>query len=693
MLAKARSDSLARRAALSAPAGFLSRLLLCSGLPRASLLTMIDRLGRLGDAAENKDSVYEKLLAPSAESEWDVGRMGHRLEISRKLLGRLSAYLRLHAVSSNGENSNISTTFLVWLTEDCKSNHDKKRHQVKFKKSKAAANTFLSCMSSASSTLARIANDAMPSVSEVDADVAGTEMDELKHCEDPSLPILLFDLAGDAARNFIATCIQNNRFNLLDEWLEGLVLKQNMEAFGSQAADRSLSTELAIDLLKVYQSLSHAQNGASKMVLKWVPRISRSTGTPELWELIFHISSDVPTSMVSISLLSKCLSSWTMLHVSQCKDWIIALGNGNTPCYDYQNIALFLISTSEQPSAPLELFSEAPSVPIQSDWAISKDFVVSATSIAIRSLRQSRELPESPLCRRNGLPSGVTLLFLVARCGKKQLRSVGDLILQELSAPDTEDSMRLNLEIVFLRLYLCFPHWMDLGSAAARNALMSASERQAHNWVDWRSSFDDKIDDMLDALGSGELRVTKTLVHLSRKQPLLVLRKLPKISALLYADATILIDDRRERRGVITGQNLSENRQVKFHGKDGVTLLIQHWGYSYLEPLWVALLDVLTTIPHEVLFSCGIKVGLLDFLEVYLELLSVQLQLLSAHKASRLKGQLGDVFATFRKCNSKGWKEWLGSKIGDSEVRYLLVSCDFISTQEAMESFKNEERL
>jgi hypothetical protein len=113
MLAKSRSDALARRAALSATAGYLSRLLLCLGLPRASLLTMIDRLGQLGDAAENKDDVYAKLLAPSASSGWDVGRLGHRREILRKLIGRLSAYLRLHAVSLQGKSSDISTTYLV----------------------------------------------------------------------------------------------------------------------------------------------------------------------------------------------------------------------------------------------------------------------------------------------------------------------------------------------------------------------------------------------------------------------------------------------------------------------------------------------------------------------------------------------------------------------------------------------------
>jgi hypothetical protein len=53
------------------------------------------------------------------------------------------------------------------------------------------------------------------------------------------------------------------------------------------------------------------------------------------------------------------------------------------------------------------------------------------------------------------------------------------MILQELAAPGIEETIRAALEVIFLRLYLQFPHWMDLGSAAARGALMSASEKQA----------------------------------------------------------------------------------------------------------------------------------------------------------------------------------------------------------------------
>ena len=132
MLAKARSDLIARRAALTAPTGFLPRLLLCSGLPRASLVTMIDRLGKMGEASDDRESMFSQLLIPSATSQWDIGRLGHRREVARKLLGRLSAYLRMNNISSRKEDATISTSFLEWLSREC-STKEKPRKSKKQK--------------------------------------------------------------------------------------------------------------------------------------------------------------------------------------------------------------------------------------------------------------------------------------------------------------------------------------------------------------------------------------------------------------------------------------------------------------------------------------------------------------------------------------------------------------------------------
>ena len=73
---------------------------------------MVDRLGRLGESSNDRDSTYVKLLAPPASSEWNIGRVGLKKENPRKLLGRLSAYMRLNKVTLSEGISAVSTFFL-----------------------------------------------------------------------------------------------------------------------------------------------------------------------------------------------------------------------------------------------------------------------------------------------------------------------------------------------------------------------------------------------------------------------------------------------------------------------------------------------------------------------------------------------------------------------------------------------------
>lgn len=90
MLCKAKDDTIGKKAALAVPERFLARLLMSSGLPKASLMAMVDRLGNLGANMEDKSLIFGKLLLPSASSEWDIGRIGKQNDIIRRLVGRLS---------------------------------------------------------------------------------------------------------------------------------------------------------------------------------------------------------------------------------------------------------------------------------------------------------------------------------------------------------------------------------------------------------------------------------------------------------------------------------------------------------------------------------------------------------------------------------------------------------------------------
>jgi hypothetical protein len=194
---------------------------------------------------------------------------------------------------------------------------------------------------------------------------------------------------------------------------------------------------------------------------------------------------------------------------------------------------------------------------------------------------------------------------------------------------------------------------------------------------------------MLNTLSSGETRVMPNLADLCRRHPLLILRKLPFMSRLLQEDAALPYSDYKVKREVINGQDPSGSLEVNFHEHKRVTLRIHHWGYSYMETLWISFLDVLSATPPQVMFTCGPKVGLLEFLGVYVELMSVQLDLLVENRTSRLKDKVEDVFAKFRQHGRTDWNDWLLSTIDGVEVRHMLVTCSLISPDEAIGARKN----
>ncbi len=98
-------------------------------------------------------------------------------------------------------------------------------------------------------------------------------------------------------------------------------------------------------------------------------------------------------------------------------------------------------------------------------------------------------------------------------------------------------------------------------------------------------------------------------------------------------------------------------------------------------------------VPKEVLFGCGLNMGLNDFLGIYLRLMSVQTQLRTNDGLSRLKGKLSEVFGAFKSSNRTVWDEWMSQEIAGlkslGSARNVLLSCDFISHQDAIESVKS----
>lgn len=593
MLAKARSDSIARRAALSAPAKFLPRLLLCSGLPRASLLTMIDRLGRIGDTAAEKNEVYLRLLDPSTSSEWDIGRVGHRREVSRKLLGRLSAYLRLNEVSCQQGESQVSTAFLDWLSDTCKTQYQKPK-KAKPKKGKAIASPSASSLAQASSLLATLTGEDLglgvpvKNLLEKPSDKTDFVSSVETAADLPSV--------GDSMESTTATiesAVEKHEWRRLDLWLQDNLFDLQTNDTATDGKRNALA--VSIQLLQSLRNKSRNETGLQSIALKWIPLLSVSRGSIELWQLLFS-SAECPAASVADTLVSRCIKSWSQRHATSCCDWIISKSGPISEEYNLSHMVRFLVSTSGLSSIQIEGLPAADGTVTGASWYKSADSVRAASVLAL----ECSKLETDCHSENRDVQHWVALLLLLAAQGKEQLHSVSNAILQGNPGSETNANGAAQ-QAAMLRLYLCHPNEMSLSNPAIRDVLTKATKEHGKDWLSWRSSTDDHLLGILFGVTTGDLKLARPLSDLARKHPLLILRLLPQMTRFAQADGAIGVKTTGDNRGVVYGRSLLGPREARIAGR-AVQVTTRHWGFNYTEPIWVRR----TCLPiHRQCFACS----------------------------------------------------------------------------------------
>jgi integrator complex subunit 1 len=671
MLCKARSDDIGKRAALSAPEAFLARLLLSSGLPRASLLAMVDRLGRLGAAAVDKDKTYHQLLQPPASSEWDIGRVGHRRDVARRLLGRISAYLRPGLVAGSA-----SMTFVEWLAEECTANAPKPT-KPKHKKSKSSKAVPPTTISKAASVLSLLQG---PALTKADKNRSGDNDESMEFLEPAKTRCITADFSE--AAKFIDLCFANNLTRELDDWLRVRLSSESPNV----AKDVS---ELPVVLLQAYEKLTARPEWTTNAVSIWVPLTSRLAATRELWGLLFlsREKSKLPPTFLD-GVLSRCLACWGTQNVVDCTEWIMSTGVSGLDGYAFDRLVSFLVYTSGRP--PCEAESVDTSMPSESSctWGASERFVSTAAFISLEALKKSSH-PAVGIRDRNGAPNWLSLLLLLVRVGKKQLQYITQAVLRELEQTK-DDGVKSALLAALLQFYLRYPLWMNVGAANVRTGLVEASEAYSDCWDNWRCSFDDQINDMLESLVNGDLKIAKSLAEFSRKHPLLILRKSSAIVAYLKADATPARQEPETvpQRGVVSGKSLDGPLKATLAVGKIVQVHLLHWGFRYTEPIWSAALDVIAAVHKEVLFGGQCLLGLQDMLGIMLNLIDVQSRLYTAGSTTKLKARLREMITMFRDSNPKCYNAWLRSQMEGEDIRNLLVRADIASAQEIIENLR-----
>ena len=594
MLAKARSDTIARRAALTAPTGFLPRLLLCSGLPRASLLTMIDRLGEMGEASEDRDTVFNQLLIPSATSQWDIGRLGHRREVARKLLGRLSAYLRMNHISVSKEEAPISTSFLEWLSRECSAKEMPRKLKSKQQKQKAVAGD-MAVLGEASSLLQTLGDGIQHETSDFRQENAngGIEMDRFRAFVKPQGLRSSSDTTESDFHERVRKNIEETQPELLEELLCQFLEDRSVPAPSQSNVRANRSEDLATVVLHKFLDLQHQQDPITRLVLAYIPQLSKLSGSSQLWKLIFANKKGEANEILD-ALICRCTACWCEDHLASCYMWLLSIGkNIESSAYSITRATRYLVLTSGQQSVHVNNFSSKFTVKCIDSWGMSEEFAVSSAAVAFEGMRESSSHGIPPgLLSRNNLPDWLIIILTLAKCGRVQMKYICESVIQRIAQPADELSLPF-LRAVFLRLYVSNPQSMNLGSAKIRAVLMEAAEEYAHLWLEWRSPLDDQLNDMLETVTSGSgQRLIRPLADLSKKHPLLVLRRSHALVQFLEQDAAVGFTGSKETHGVVRGRSLAGPLNLVQSGKL-VKLDIRHWGYKYTEYIWVALLDIL----------------------------------------------------------------------------------------------------
>jgi integrator complex subunit 1 len=693
MLANSRSDFIAKRAALAAPSSFLPRLLLCSGLPRASLFSMVDRLGRLGEKSSDRNKTFSQLMVPSASSEWDIGRLGQRKDVARKLLGRLSAYSRMYGVPERKAGAKLSVNFIEWLSETC--SVDKSTKQ-KVKKGKASTSKVLSNLDSAGSLLGSLPLQVCemtpgPEVTVLEGD--SSEMTDFCGFEDryvSSSPNLIDNM--DSVEKFVGQLFSDNKSIVLDTWLEESYArvafrKRHFRRRNFDTIPTLHGEEIALLLLNSFIRLERKVEGLASCLLKWIPKLSAQRGMPKLWTTLF--AKGQKPAFLWDALISQCCQTWSHNHCIECREFLLSQGQDDDEP-DLVKVVRFLVNTSNFSAVHVESVAEIPVATEDSAWARSEDTVRSATRIALDCLVNADY--ESRLRSRNDMPDSIALLLLIARIGRNQVQFVCGAIVDRLHKAN--GSMRTCLLLCLLRLYAYFPFSMNLGKTIVRSFLIEAVRICSEDWLTWRSPLDDPLENMLiTALSSDSLqRSAQALCETAKKHPLLFMRKLDRVEDVLEKDA-VAIDENlvNESLGIIVSASLDGPIQAQVRGTI-VKVNVLHWGYSYRESNWFVVLDAVSAVPNEVLFGCGLRMGLIQLLEVYIRLTFVQSQLRTNERFLKLKAKFTDLLENFKVNNVEAWDEWLHSASKSipslGSTRNVLVRCGLISEQYAIDHVK-----
>lgn len=635
-LARAKACIVAKHAALSAPDRFLPRLLLSCALTKLSFATMLRRINKIGDSSDDMNKAFSELLSPAAIAQWGMVNIGNRRIIKKKLLGRILAYTR-----SSNENQTCETPdemedfrsspFVLWLMAECTSSKqvsqndgtnfvelcgfDKDNKQVEHDDHQ----DFLTFSFTNS-------NDKLWS-HEMACDVLNQVCPYSDLCQSDII-----------SENFIRMCIRNEKYDVLEESLK------SKDRVLTRKSTRDDSTAMA--MLTLYSSFSDDKCFV-RLFLKWIPVILCACEDRCIWPTLFVdlVQKYSLPYNICLSIISCCSIQWPSEKILNGCRWIVELAQKATQEVRTAKLALrFLVLSTEH-----NFHFESGDAGCLLDLSL-KCIQPENQDSGGRHFQQS-----NPALERHVFPDWMAFIVFIADRSPTFLNLAISRMLECITAKSWCSQA---CQAVILRLYTLHPSTARLSDTRLKSSLLQSSRDNSAAWLHYKCPLDKQIKAMVSNLvRSPHKNMLQDTIQVSCQHPLLLMRHLNTIKRGLELDGS---------GHDISGQPLMKRGRIQSRPQElaavvegrPVKVSVVHWGYSFNEPVWIGVLDLLFSIPAEVLFKVGVELGLLEIMSLYSKLFDAHINDLSAeNNIIQLRGKFDRLSLSFINCNPEQYQQ------------------------------------
>ena len=620
---------------------------------------MMQRLNSLGSDSDDLDLCYSEILSPATINEWGSTISSKRTVIARRLYGRISAYCQ-------AKGKDTPSVFSKWLHRQCNTkNNGKSKTQSKKQKFLLGANHLIT-------------------------DMLNVEINEIagdqSNCEDTTASVFhrldLLEISTNTtgskgASTEVVRFLKSNNISGAESALEAIYSKIS-ESTDNQGANITEMSAIAMSLLKMLHSSTVNNDDIERMMVRWIPLLSHGADK-DLFHLIFSGDNEWSDQLqeTKVMIVTRCLAMWHDKVLKACQAWAIEqLSNNLESKYCARSLVKSFTQRSSYSTDGHFALSDRAGFKF-SHIAIDINHAENLTRLA---LLLAERWYGSKTCNRQSWieEEWMIMLLIIGSQSKEHLAKIlSTMLVDTYQLSEWADDV---LPRILLKLYVTFPHTMNLSDSNVREMLVNSSAMLHKEWIEWSSPLDGQFSSTVANLDMTTLQTQQVLItDFIKKFPLFAIKHIHKLVKVLEQDAVS-----RPRHDIERGRQQVRYPELLAANETAHTqIVVVHWGCGFSEPLWVAVLDIMLSFPGKVLFSCGQLFGFYDILNLYLVLFKTQITIANRTAPSetvttilRTKNKFSAVLKEFSNSNTEMFKEWISNtNIGHHPVSDLLLLC------------------